>query len=46
MLAEAWAVFSETDAVGGPEEKIERDGVVKTEGCVVLVESLSARKRA
>lgn len=25
-LRDAWAVFADTDAVGGPEEKIERGG--------------------
>lgn len=30
-LREACAVFADTEAVGGPEEKIDRDGVLKNE---------------
>ncbi len=32
-LIEACAVLADTEAIGGPEEKIERLGVLKSEGC-------------
>lgn len=30
---DAWAVFTETEEVGGPERKIDRLGVLNKEGC-------------
>ena len=32
-LNEAWAVLAETEDVGGPEEKIDRLGVLKKVDC-------------
>lgn len=33
---EAWAVFTDTEEVGGPERKIERLGLLNKEGCEAL----------
>ncbi len=33
VLIDAWAVLADSEDVGGPEEKIERFGVVNCEGC-------------
>lgn len=44
---EAWAVLADNDEVGGPEENIDRFGVLKSEGCwggVVKAGSDSARR--
>ena len=30
---EAWAVLADSEEVGGPEEKMERFGVLKRVGC-------------
>ena len=34
-LMDAWAVLDETEEVGGPEENIDRFGVLKRDGCVI-----------
>jgi hypothetical protein len=34
-LKDAWAVFADTEAVGGPEEKIDLEGVVNNVDCGV-----------
>lgn len=33
---DAWAVFAETEEVGGPERKIDRLGLLNREGCETL----------
>ena len=45
-LIDAWAVFTDTEAVGGPDRKMERLGVLKREGCVELPTSRSGAVRA
>lgn len=35
-LMEAWAVLAEMDEVGGPEKKIDRLGVLKREGWLMV----------
>ena len=40
-VMDAWAVFTETEDVGGPERKMERPGLLNSEGCEALALALS-----
>lgn len=43
---EAWAVFADTEDVGGPERKIERLGLLNREGCEAVALSVFEAERA